>query len=120
MQLFLQKHFSSLYNEWGEVSIPILLAIAHHHSPYSQEYERYKIINDYKNVIDELSLPEYIEKTIDKNKESKISDKFEFEMPYIGYETQVIPYRFYSFTSKILRLCDWIASCGKNAIIFKI
>jgi CRISPR-associated endonuclease/helicase Cas3 len=105
------KALSSSYNEWGEVAIPILLAIAHHHSPYSQEYKPYEFINNWKAVIEELSLPINLKNIIDK---SKIGDRLEFGIPYLGYEKNIVPYRFYAFVSKILRLSDWIATGGEK------
>jgi CRISPR-associated endonuclease/helicase Cas3 len=105
------KALSGLYNEWGEVSIPLLLAIAHHHSPYSQEYKPYKFINNWEAIIEALPLHVNFKNIVDK---SKISDKLEFSIPYLGYENNIVPYRFYAFVSKILRLSDWIATGGEK------
>ena len=108
------KALSSLYNEQIELDIPLLLAIAHHHSPHSQEYKPYEFINNWESVIEKLPLSINL-KCI--NNKSKISDRLEFSIPYLGYENNIIPYRFYAFVSKILRLCDWSASCGEDVII---
>jgi len=106
---------SYLYEYWGNVGYPLLLAIAHHHSPRSQEYKPYEFINNWENIIEALPFDIDTEKVISK---SKISDKLEFGMPYLDYESNIIPYRFYSFVSKILRLTDWIATGGEqNAIL---
>jgi CRISPR-associated endonuclease/helicase Cas3 len=105
------KALSSLYNELGEASRSLLLAIAHHHSPYSQEYKPYEFISNWKAIVEELSLEVSLKNIIDKR---KTSDKLEFSIPYLGYENSIIPYRFYAFVSKILRLSDWIAACGEE------
>ena len=101
-----------LYNEWGDLGYPVLLAIAHHHSPRSQEYRPYEFINNWKDIIETLQLDIDINKIVYKK---KTSGSLEYGMPYLGYENNIVPYRFYSFISKILRLSDWISMSGETA-----
>lgn len=107
---------TNLFIEWGRVGECLLRAIAHHHSPRSQEYKAYKFINSWEKVIEELKLNIDIKKISPKK---NINDKLEFGgMFYLDYEADIIPYRFYSFISKIVRLSDWMATGGENGILY--
>jgi len=105
----------ALSGVWGKEWYPILLAIAHHHSPYSQEYKPYKFINGWERIVEEVLLANNLENINLKNiiDKKEISDRLEFGIPYLGDENNIIPYRFYVFLSKILRLSDWIATSGE-------
>lgn len=104
-----------LFVEWGLLGECLLRAIAHHHSPRSREYKAYEFISGWDRVIEQLQLNIDPRKIIPKK---NINGETEFgNMIYLGYETNIIPYRFYSFVSKILRLSDWLAISGENGVL---
>jgi CRISPR-associated endonuclease/helicase Cas3 len=108
-----------IFKEWenqNSIGIPMYLAVAHHHSPLARQYYKFKLINMWEEVIKEIGSDlNFSELIIQKNTDGKV----EIPNHFIADESQVIPYRFYCFISKILRLSDWIATSGeKNGILY--
>ncbi len=108
-----------IFQEWdsqNSIGIPLYLAIAHHHSPRSQKYNKYSLIDKWETVVKEAI------SNIDTSKilfSRSTNGEVEIPMHFIADESQIISYRFYSFISKILRLSDWIATSGeKNGILY--
>ena len=108
-----------IFKEWEEdnsIGIPFYLALAHHHSPLSQEYYKYELIDMWKETIKEVvDILDFSKLETQKNTNGKV----EIPMYFIADESQILSYRFYSFISKILRLSDWISVSGeKNEVLY--
>lgn len=103
------------WEDWNRTGIPLYLAVAHHHSPRSQNYKKYKLIDSWENFVKEVMIDVDISKLISqKNTDGKV----EIPMHFIADESQIVPYRFYSFVSKILRLSDFVATSGEKNELF--
>ncbi|MDI6916847.1 MAG: CRISPR-associated helicase Cas3' [Thermoplasmatales archaeon] len=107
-----------VFRGWGKATgVPFYLAVSHHHSPRAKEYKKYKFINNWNNIVVEV-LPN---SSLNKDVISYSKGNGEIEIPFIdiSQNQNVLPYKFYAFTSKILRLSDWIATQGEiNAILY--
>ncbi|MEM2582754.1 MAG: CRISPR-associated helicase Cas3' [Candidatus Thermoplasmatota archaeon] len=103
---------SGIFSEWKkQVGIPFYLAVAHHHTPRAREYPKYKFVNSWKKILSEV-LPD-----LSPNKIASFSNgRGEIEMTFIdiSQEQNILPYKLYTFVSKVLRLSDWIATGGEG------
>lgn len=101
---------SRFFSGWGKtIGIPFYLAIAHHHSPRAKEYYNYKFIKNWDEGVVELFPNLRLNTEIITSKGNG-----EIEIPFIdiSQDQNILPYRFYTFISKILRLSDWKATQG--------
>lgn len=99
-------------SKWSKVIWALLLAIAHHHSPRARKFESYKFIPSWKKIVGKLKslVPIDVKKINPEDKGGSLL----FGMPSIDCKEDIIPYRLYSFVSKILRLSDQIASANQK------
>lgn len=108
---------SKVFRDWGDsLGIPFYLAVAHHHSPRAMEYSRYTLIDNWEEVIWKVvGQYDLIKDIIDK----RTSGRIEIPAIDISDEQNVLPYRFYTFISKVIRLSDWLATGGeKSAVLY--
>jgi len=101
-----------IFKEWEDqnsVGIPFYLSVAHHHSPKSQYYRRFSLIDGWKEVVKEV-VPDInlSEVTFQKNVDGYV------EIPMLSIADEFRKYRLYSFISKIIRLSDWMATSGER------
>jgi len=104
---------SSVFYEWGEsLGEVFYLAVAHHHSVRSLYFPKYKLINDWQSFVRRLQVPSNcISKVFPQGDGSKLSATF----PEMRYHEK--SYRTYTFVSRVLKLCDWLATGGEDAIL---
>lgn len=108
---------SRVFSAWGKaIGIPFYLAVSHHHSPRAKGYASYKFIDNWNKAVAEfLPNPNLNTELITSRKNGEL----EISFIDISQDQNVLPYKFYVFISKILRLSDWIATQGEiNAILY--
>ncbi|MEM4258788.1 MAG: CRISPR-associated helicase Cas3' [Candidatus Thermoplasmatota archaeon] len=111
---------SKVFANWGkQIGIPFYLAIAHHHSLRATEYMNYDFVKNWGETIINV-LPDVSDVDLQKRIIASSKNNGELEVPFIdiSQEENIIPYKFYCFISKILRLSDWAATQGGiNAVL---
>ncbi len=91
--------FKNLANNREEIYKPIILAIAHHHSIFSNEYKKFKLIKNYKEILSFLGIKE--------EEINKITNEIK-NRSNLGIAVDIISDEFslYNFVSRIIRLSD--------------
>ncbi|MGQ9648303.1 MAG: CRISPR-associated helicase Cas3' [Thermodesulfobacteriota bacterium] len=104
---------SPVFYEWGEsLGEVFYLAVAHHHSLRSSNFPKYKLINGWRSFVGRLQIPDRcVSRMLSRGEGGKLSTIF----PEMRYHEK--SYRTYAFISRMLKLCDWLATGGEDAIL---
>jgi len=102
----LEPYLMEQFNEEGLFKA-FYLAIAHHHSPWSSKYQKFKLIGDTPKLISSIyQIPENL--IISKS----TSGSLFFKSLNIDDENEY--YRLYGLVSKLLRISDRLATGGES------
>ncbi len=107
--------FYDLFYKWGIIGDAMKYAIAHHHSVRAKEVPKFKLIPGWQeqlsNALKGNHCGSEVNVSIEKQESSTTVDKF----PDFANDKL---YRTYTIVSRILRLSDWIATGGDDAILY--
>jgi len=102
----LENYLMGQFDEEGLFKV-FYLAIAHHHSPWSSKYQKFKLIEDAHEHISLIySIPE--ELIITKSASGSLLFK------YLNIDDENEYYRLYGLVSKLLRISDRLATGGES------
>jgi len=102
----LQPYLEEIFGDEDEsVFKAFYLAIAHHHAPWSKEYQEYKLIPNFYYFVKEVwNIPG--EKIADKNTSGRL------DFAYLDLTNENEGYRLYGLLSKLIRISDRLATGG--------
>jgi len=100
----LQPYLEEVFDD-ESVFKAFYLAIAHHHAPWSKEYQEYKLISNFHYFVKEIwSAPR--EKITDKSTSGRL------DFTYLDLTNENEAYRLYGLLSKLIRISDRLATGG--------
>ena len=102
----LETCLMDMFNDEGLFKV-FYLAIAHHHSPWSSQYQKFKLIENAQEYISSISpIPEELIIT------ESVAGSLAFK--YLDIDEENEYYRLYGLVSKLLRISDRLATGGES------